>query len=80
MCLVCDLKCISVVARTINALLSPKILDGANGDGVVEWREPKEIKLCVEMSVRIRQSCRSLRVAGDNVMYSLSVVDKAISV
>lgn len=81
-CLVLGLKGVSEVASTIQALLSSNILEGGR-----IWESIlsvvvlafKEMKLFSWMSVRMQQSGIRSRVAVDNAINSLSVVERAIS-
>jgi len=83
MCSVLGLKCISVVARVIHALLSSTIFEGGKqGDEMVSLGllHDSFMKLRLWMSCKMRQRGRRSQVAVERAIYSLSVVERAISV
>jgi hypothetical protein len=88
MCFVLGLKFVSVVASTIQALLSSYTFEAGIKEDVIvvecimsfAGTIGIEIKLWVTMSWSIRRRGRISLVAVDNAMYSLSVVESAISV
>jgi len=85
MCFVLGLKLDSMVASTIHAVLSLYTRDGEITDlkdglamesGSVVDRETNE---CVTMCCRMRRKGSNCRVAVERAIYSLSVVNNAIS-
>ncbi len=85
MCLVRGLKFVSVVAKTIQVLLSSWTFKGGSCDwNVAQEMESKDpcgiwTNEKVVMSFKIQRSGRISLVVEDRVMYSLSVVERVIS-